>query len=1052
MSNTILASAIGTICARRRGLFRLVLPRALPPAFKKEVCRALKVANGVPVPVGDGDGEYSAGEAIAFRTPEDGSATKAIVLIATDGQARELKSLETFRDLLAGGMLGGPNLFAPAILRLDDVALEVAKQVTHRAGRTLDVSRLSQALNCALAYLASAYRAVGNDEKRWTDAYWQHADLLVGRLAESIRRIPGGKPGFERDVVFASAGLPRPDGPEGYAQKNDTNKYANIVKKSWGSQQEIERSLVEIDHIDTGGMGNHPLFSIEWQEFPTTRTSLGHPLLAVAYHGADQDDDNRWLHGWASTSEKAFFGKRDHEPLEYELSSLAEDGEILALSNLGWRGLDHVLPPGPTTLRDDGRISLGKFRLRLMIDIDVSGQPDPEILNVQPTRSCTPEIKSVEASNGGLLIDFELLRRAGKNGGKWREKPFSLSISPSRIAAGLSSFNDLILKLSAPHPARPTAIAVEQRRGNLFPSFPDDGRYEIEPKTGEIEFKSESQEISHLKLQDGTASAWLAVAGSSKGASWVGGENLVPRHSADPNAILRFYALMPLPDDAVIDLDDYQINVQASEVDRGQANPIFASILGERVIPADNDLRDELLSDPRGLLEEWYQEKYVSEQPTQDMKSCLGTSVIETSRHGSAHLDWNSTIGTFANTTSEFLNLKFPKELANSPEANAFWDAFESLDLGTCGGMQQVSAWPSALDLRDIPSDLIDRYLSSFYDLSKTIGEPRVHSWLAYPFSALLYNQGVGEAEGVLLSPLHPLRLAWAWSVQQASNEIAKSEVYGRVASSFLRFVDGELLPLSGPAMQGSERWASTGLAPGPQEFFAGWTLLASTSLNDRHASTPIRLMGLFLPFGTPSGLDKGGVAAALRDYMRVFPASPELRIGLAAPRGAERFPETDEAIIAASGELITHCGDSLPGGVRIFDASNRQGRPPSPVNVLSKILPGGMDLKNPAARPPFEWVTKDAVRTTSKVDIQFIEDTVVRVRIENIDDRSESIGTTEPRFRLAVTARGAMMGRSAMNPPSRLESKRDVSGNSHLLRECLGKSRTSSRSGSASS
>ena len=253
MSNNILAAAVGAICARRRGLFRLVLPRALSRAFRNEVCRALEAANGVPVPVGDGEDEYSAGEAIAFRTPEGGSEDRAIVLIATDGQARELKSLETFRDLLTGGMPGGPSSFAPAILRLNDISLEVAQQVTGRAGGTLDVNRLSQALDCALDYLANAYREAGNDERRWTDAYWRHADLLVGRLPETIRRMPGGKPGLERDAVFASAGLPRPSGSEGYADRNDPRRYVGIVKNSWSSQEEIERSLVEVDLIDTGG-------------------------------------------------------------------------------------------------------------------------------------------------------------------------------------------------------------------------------------------------------------------------------------------------------------------------------------------------------------------------------------------------------------------------------------------------------------------------------------------------------------------------------------------------------------------------------------------------------------------------------------------------------------------------------------------------------------------------------------------------------------------------------------------------------------------------------
>ena len=182
MSNNLLASAIGTICGRHRGLFKLVLPRSLPPSFKNGVCSALKAEKGFPVPAGSGEGEISAGEAIAFRTPEDGSVDRAIVLIATEGQVRQLKSLETFRDLLASGMPGGLDALGPAVLRLDDMALEAAQQATSRAGVSLDLDRLSGAVNRVLAYLADAYREAGNDEKRWTEAYWQHADMLVNRL------------------------------------------------------------------------------------------------------------------------------------------------------------------------------------------------------------------------------------------------------------------------------------------------------------------------------------------------------------------------------------------------------------------------------------------------------------------------------------------------------------------------------------------------------------------------------------------------------------------------------------------------------------------------------------------------------------------------------------------------------------------------------------------------------------------------------------------------------------------------------------------------------
>ena len=998
MAYDLLASAIGTICSRHQGLYKLVLPRSLPDGFKEQVCRAIKEAGGVPVSVGDGEGELSAGEAIAFRTPEGGSLDQAIVLIATDGEVRELKSLETFRDLLAGGMPGGLNTLVPAILTLDDVAAEVARLAARRARTPLEVHRLEQALKWALAFLAEAYREAGNDEKRWTDAYWKHSHMLVRHLASAICTLPSGTPSFERDAVFASAGLPRPDGVEYYAVKNSYKKYARIISKSWSSQQEIERALVEIDRVDTGGAGNHPLFSVGWLEFASTRTVLGHQLLAVAYHCDGADDFHRWLDGWASTSEKAFFQEKDPTAPQYELYALSEGGDSEFLSPLGWHDLDHVLPPGPTALREDGRISLGKFRLHLAVDIGASEQPDLVTLASQPSSSCTPEILSRVAGDGSLVIDFELSRRAGKNGGKWREKPFTLSALPSQIVPGSSFLNGLSLKLCAPHPARPTAIAVDDRGGRRkpVPAFATDGRYETEHEQGAIGFGNSDQAAALLKLRDGMEHAKLAVIGPHQDARWVGGESLTPANPETADAAFQYYALTPLPEDAVIALGGYQVNVQAPAVDRGEVNPIVASILGEPVVPADDDLRRELLSDPRGLLEEWFERNCISEPPTEHVRSCLGISVLEAASRGTGRLDWNADIGTFADTSAP-LTLAFPQELAKTTEAEAFWEAFENLELKAYGGAQQISAWPSALDLRSMPRRRVDRYVSTYSDLLKTVGQPRVHAWLAYPFSALLYDQSLGHVKGVLLSPLHPLKLAWAWSVQRVSDEVAHSAVFGSVASSFLRFVDSELLPLSGPAPRGAERWVSTGLAPGPRELFAGWTLLAGAPLRESRAGKVFPLMGLELPFGTPSGLDKAGVAAALRDYMRVYPASPQIRIGLAAPRGGQRYAEADEAIVAASRELIALFGDRLPGGVRIVDEGERGGHPPSPVNVLRKVLPRGIDSEDPAASPPFEWTTETEQGDASTVDIQFIEDTVVHVAIEDVIAESEIIGTSGP-------------------------------------------------------
>ncbi len=1000
MTEKLLARAIGKICAQQSGLYKLVLPRSLQRAFKTEIANAIVAGDGVAVPIGDGDGEYSAGEAISFRSPEDGGSDKAIVIVASEGQARELKSLETFRDALSAGMPGGIDASTSAVVGIE----ALAREVTGLAGQIPDVvfdhGQFEDALQGVISFLGAAYREIGNDEKRWTDAFWLHLDRLADRLPLALSNLPAGSPGYARDVVFAAAGLPKPDGPNSYAGKNDPQQFAKTVSREWASPEGIERSLVTIDMVDGNGDGRHALMSIDWTSISATRALFGHPILTVAYHGSEAGGEGEWLHGWASTSERAFFEERNNDALEYELFVFDGEGNASKLGALGWQGLDHVLPAGPDSLRSDGRLEIARLKLRLETDAGGKSSTCQVVPEVKPASAATVEVISCEAVGGAIEVNFALSRRLTKSGGKWREKPFTLSISPAGIVPGSRFVNPLNLKLVASHPARPTAIALEDRRGSTksVATFATDGRYLVDHDRQTIvhDHNHDGQEAAILKLRDGSARTRLAVVGAEAMPSWIGGPKLSPQDAGTADVPFTVFALSPFPDHATVDLDGYQVTVAVPEVERGQVNPLFAAISGEDVIPIDDELRNELLTDPRGWLERWYMETCISTSPTDQIRASLGSCVLEASGRGHTGLVFSEGIGAYSNTSAP-VHLKFPHELMETEAASAFWQAFIDLELAQYGGTSAVSTWPSALDLRDMPDAKVDAYLSAFSALLDGIGEPRTHSWLAYPFSGLLYNQQRGEPEGVLLSPLHPLRLSWSWSVQKAGNELAANEIYRDVASTFLRFVDGELLPLTGPATRGSERWVGAGLAPGPREYLSGWALLTGTALRENHSGKSISLLGLELPFGTPSGLDQGGVSAALRDYMRIYPASPQLRIGLAAPSGGERYAETDEAIIAASGDLLARHGDDLPGGIRIIDSSNRRGNLPSAVSVLRKILPEAVHARAPSGHAPFEWTTDPARGPASNVDLQFVEDTVVRIRAEEIIGDEETVGTSGP-------------------------------------------------------
>ncbi len=998
MSERLLATAIGRICGRQSGLYKLVLPRSLAVEFKQEVARSIEAVGGVAVRIGNDEGEYSAGEAIAFRTPEDNAHDGSIVLVAVDGQSRGLKSLETFRDALAGGMPGGVHESTSAIVGVEALARELAELTDQAVGVPLDKPRIRDSLMDVIPFLSRAYREAGNDEKRWTDAFWLHIDMLVDRLPAALKIIPTGSPGHARDAVFASAGLPRPAGVGFYAERNSAKKYAKIIAENWSSQEAIERSLVAIDMVDDGGSGQHALTDLDWSSIATSRALRGHPLLSVAYHSSETRGMEPWLHGWASTSERAFFQEQDSREPNYELAALNDEGRATSLDDLGWQGVDHVLPPYSPELGSDGQIILGRMRLRLMVDAGQSGGDCPARFEVRPASAAKVDLLSCNTQGGVIEVTFELSRRAANSVGKWREKPFTLSVSPVRVVAGSNFVTPLNLKICAPHPARPTLIALEERRaaGKPLTSFAADGHYAIDADARAVVQADEGIEPTTLKLSDGQSNIKLAVIGAASEPILVGGRTLQRVAEQDGDASPAIYSTSAFPENPVVEVDGYQVAVEVPEVERGNVNPLVAAITGEPVIPAEDALRDELMSDPRGWLEQWYMEQCIAASPSSELRSCFGACVLEASGRGAQALTYSDSIKSYSNTGGR-VHLEFPAELAQSSGAKAFWQAFDDLDLGQFCGAQEVSAWPSTLDLRDMSPEKVDAYLDAFARLLDEADEPRAHSWLAYPFSALLFNQQRGEPEGVLISPLHPLRMAWSWSVQKAGGELVASKTFGNVASSFLRFVDGELLPLTGPATRGSERWVSAGLAPGPRELFAGWVLLTGTALRENHLGKSINLLGLELPFGAPSGLDQGGVSSALRDYMRVYPSSPQLRIGLAAPSGGERYVETDEAIIAASGDLLARRGDELPGGVRIFDASNRKGNLPSAVNVLQKILPEALQARRFSGHAPFEWTTDPEYGPASNVDIQFIEDTVVRVRAEEIIGEDDPVGTSGP-------------------------------------------------------
>ena len=103
MAREILASSLGRLISRKRGLVFLSVPVDMPPGFLDCIAdsansargeeHAFHVSNDTNI-----TGGISSERATELRSREDGSEANALI-VAKEGEFKELKSLEAFRHV-----------------------------------------------------------------------------------------------------------------------------------------------------------------------------------------------------------------------------------------------------------------------------------------------------------------------------------------------------------------------------------------------------------------------------------------------------------------------------------------------------------------------------------------------------------------------------------------------------------------------------------------------------------------------------------------------------------------------------------------------------------------------------------------------------------------------------------------------------------------------------------------------------------------------------------------------------------------------------------------
>ena len=328
-----------------------------------------------------------------------------------------------------------------------------------------------------------------------------------------------------------------------------------------------------------------------------------------------------------------------------------------------------------------------------------------------------------------------------------------------------------------------------------------------------------------------------------------------------------------------------------------------------------------------------------------------------------------------AATLSSNTNFSVSPDLRTSASAQRFRDAFRKLRVSefmTVSGRTDEGpsmVWPSRTSWERLHgSSELDEYLAAYTALIEraATGTSRDQFWAAFPFSLIVYGKGSAEARSVLLTPLHPLRLAWLAAAETALRGGANAQLLAGI-------LEGWNLPMVGPQPNSANgRVLAVPVDAGAGQLFLGWSMMLSVSVAGPQAiNPPTRIGALPAPGSSVTGLNSDAVRSALATFQRMNPHVATLSLDLASSTPGARLEEIDDAItdsIAAGGKA------SIRGGVRVHDSMNRLGSPP--IEELERRLSAG-------SRRPVRWARyRESDGKAPRSNLRFLQDAGVKVEL----------------------------------------------------------------------
>lgn len=322
-------------------------------------------------------------------------------------------------------------------------------------------------------------------------------------------------------------------------------------------------------------------------------------------------------------------------------------------------------------------------------------------------------------------------------------------------------------------------------------------------------------------------------------------------------------------------------------------------------------------------------------------------------------------------------------DLARSAFLSTWRECIESTTVPDAGGV--TSRWPSKRSVRHLAVDgTIDRLLDAYAELLEACADESAATRFlsAFPFSTSIWGKVADDVEctGVLLSPWHPIRLAWLARVEDV---LWQSER----ARDLAGIVEGWRFPMMGPGPEDVDRMIAVPIDTGKDQVFVGWSMVVRLATGKaRHLGPPSQAASMRMPGSAPSGLTGTAADAAMRDFIRANPHLPSVTVDLASSARGPRLAEIDASVIRAVGEWSKRTQPIL--GVRVLDQLTREGD-------LPRDLLGGLFRDNLKTSISWSRYAGDGVDAAARPrsNLRLLQDSGVRVgHIEKPSGRESGV------------------------------------------------------------